>query len=265
MTQLIINNEIYEAISSSALYENEFQRIVVQRASILYPKYIVVPFNKTVYSNFNSAKADLALIDAYYRWWWVVEIEMIHHSLYQHVLPQVETLSNAKYGRDVVEYLISKNDSLNHLLLIDMMKGVQPRMLVVVNADAQEWISPLSRYNAILQIVQVFRSDKNHHVVRVNGNNPTTIYSEIISDCYPDPSIPRLIVIESPAGLGILPGEKIGIEYEGGMCEWERIDSKDKVWLNPIKRNPLQPNQWYKIIQDDNGVFHFKTITRRRI
>ena len=101
-------------------------------------------------------------------------------------------------------------------------------------------------------------------MVCVNGENPATICSEIVSNCYADPSIPRLIVIESPAGLGISQGARINIQFGGGVTEWERIDSRDKVWLNPIKRSPLQPNQCYKIVQDENGVFHFEKTTKGR-
>lgn len=70
--------------------------------------------------------------------------------------------------------------------------------------------------------------------------------------------------MDSPAGLGISPGDKIEIEFEGGTTEWERIDSKDTVWLSPIKRNPLDYIDDYHLVRDESGALHFERCTGRR-
>lgn len=100
MAKLLINDDWYDEIAPTALYETEFEQIVIAKADLLYPEYRAVPFKKIVFSEVSSAKPDLALIDVHYRDWWVVEIEMGHHDLASHVLPQVRTLSEAKYGEE---------------------------------------------------------------------------------------------------------------------------------------------------------------------
>ena len=264
MPKILVNNNWYDAVSPSSLYEDDFEKIVFHQAQILYPGFLLVRFKKIVQSDTGSAMPDLALIDLEYRNWWVVEIEMANHSLETHVLPQVETLASAKYGEDEANYLIAQNNKLIRNRLLDMMKGVQPRVLVVVNGIVPNWIVPLNKFNAILQVIEIFRSDDNQHIFRVNGTNPISLRQDIVSDCHSDITIPRLVVIDSPASLGISSGDRIEIEFEGGITEWERIDSKDTVWLSPIKRNPLDYADNYQLIRDESGALHFERSIKRR-
>ncbi|MFA5401121.1 MAG: hypothetical protein WC169_05490 [Dehalococcoidia bacterium] len=265
MARILFNDVWYEAISSSSLYEDEFEQIVLGRAHILYPGYFAVPFKKLVQSDTDSTIPDMALIDLQYRIWWIIEVEMAHHSLQQHIIPQVQTLSKAKYGEEEADFLAAKNTLLDRHRLLDMVKGVQPRVLIIVNSSIPGWKEALSKYDALLQIVEVFRSETNHHIVRVNGENPTTVEENLVSICHADRNMPRLLVVSSPAGLDISAGQKCEIEYEGGITEWERIDAKTSVWLSPLKRSPLNSSDDYRIVRDETGALHFKTVRKRRI
>jgi hypothetical protein len=53
-------------------------------------------------SEYGSKKPDLALIDRDYRAWWVVEVELAHHSLHHHVLP--ETTSRAVWLAEAAKH-----------------------------------------------------------------------------------------------------------------------------------------------------------------
>lgn len=264
MPKILVGDDWYDAVSPASLYEDDFEKIIFHRVPILYPGFIAVWFKKVVQSDTDSAMPDLALIDAMYRNWWVVEIEMANHPFETHVLRQVETLSNAKYSEDEANYLMGQNNRLDRERLLDMMKGVQPRVSVVVNGITPSWVAPLSKHNAILQVVEIFRSERNQHIFRVNGVSPVTLEKDVVSTCHPDPAMPRLIIVDSPAGLGISPGDRIEIEFEGGTTEWERIDSKDTVWLSPIRRNPLDRSRDFQLVRDESGVLHFEECTGRR-
>ena len=264
MPRILVGDDWYDAISPSSLYEDDFEKIIFHRAPILYPGFIPVRFKKVVQSDADSAVPDLALIEVMYRNWWVVEIEMSNHPFDTHVSPQVETLSSAKYGEDEANYLMAQNKTLDQQRLLDMMKGVQPRVLVVVNGITSGWVAPLSRYNAVLQVVEIFRSERNQHIFRVDGVSPATMEKNFVSTCHPDPAMPRMIIVDSPASLGISAGGTIEIEFEGGVTEWERIDSSDTVWLSPIRRNPLDHSRDFQLVRDESGALHFEEYTRRR-
>lgn len=258
MVRILVNGEWFDAVSSEGQYETEFENIIVSRADILFPDYYLVPFKVTVESEHGSRRPDLALIDRRYRHWWVVEVEMAHHSLNGHVMPQIEVFAQGYYGTEHVEYMASHSNSLDPALLADMVKGAQPRVLVIVNQNTPSWFESIHRLGGLLTIVEIFRSENNRHILRLNGDHPMGEAVELISYCRLDLRLPRFLQIDSPAALGITHGEQLSIGFGDGITDWERLDTADQVWLNPVTRNPLSANQDYQILKDESGRFFFQ-------
>ncbi len=256
--RLLIDGEWFDAISSEGQYESDFESIVRSRANSLFPTYEVVPFQTPVESEEGRRIPDLALIDRDYRHWWVVEVEMAHHSLHSHVLPQVEVFSRGRYGEEHSTYLARRSINLDQALLVDMMKGPQPRVLVVVNRNVPDWIEPIHRRDGLVAVVEVFRSGRNRHILRINGDYPESTATNVVSDCRLDANLPGLLELDSPAALGIDSGEQITIDFYGGLTYWARLDISDKVWLNPLGRNPLAANENYIILRDSAGKLMLK-------
>ncbi len=253
MARLLISNEWYEQVSGPSIYENDFERLIVRYASDLFPDYHVVEFKALVQSENGGAKADLALIHKEYRHWWVVEIEMAHHSLGGHVLPQVTTLHSARYGSAEVDYLCTHSGELDLASTRDMIKGAQPQVLVIVDRPVLAWMPDLSALGIPLMVVEVFRSDRNEHALHISGEYPTA-QAEFLSICEPDRMLPRLLTVHSPAQLGVVPGAQLEIEIDGATTEWKRIDVADKVWLSPLRSNPLTSLRGpVRLIRLENG------------
>ena len=266
--RLLRDNDWFDAISSESQYESEFQHIVVHKSNILFPEFHVLPFNLSVESEDGRRRPDLALIDHGYRYWWVVEIEMAHHSLYGHVLPQVEVFARGRYGTEHANYMQKKGANGGLLLdgraLLDMVKGAQPRVLVVVNQSVPNWVEPIRRFHALLAIVEVFRSARNQHIFRINGDYPTIRSHEMISACRLDMQIPSFLCIDSPAALGIRSGESLFINLAGKVTVWERLDTGNRVWLCPVNRNPLRSGNEYQIWKNEDGRFSSKQSRTKR-
>ena len=256
--RLLLNEEWFDAVSSEGQYESEFQDIIIGRADSLFPDYYVVSFNALVESEDGRRRPDLALIDRNYRYWWVVEVEMAHHSLYGHVIPQVEVFARGKYGQEHCDHLISRCNELNPVDLADMIKGAQPRVVVLVNRSVPDWIEPIHGLDGIVTIVEVFRSGRNQHILRIDGEYPTRSAVNVLSMCNLDNTMARLLQIDSPAALGVGSGDQISIRFQGGITIWSRLDSADKVWLIPSGRNPLSANQSYRILKDADGGMSFE-------
>ena len=251
--RLLLSGEWFDPVSSEGQYESDFESIILSRANSLFPQFHVVPFRMAVESEEGRKIPDLALVDAIYRFWWIVEVEMAHHSLYGHVIPQVEVFARGKYGEEHANYLASKGDDLNGKALRDMIMGAQPRVLVVVNRSVPDWIDPMHRLDAIVTVVEVFRSDKNEHILRINGDYPESEDAHIASLCRLDTTLPGLLQMDSPAALGVETGGQVSIEFNGGLTNWSRLDASDRVWLVPAGRNPLVANQEYQIIRETDG------------
>jgi len=252
VAKLIVGRREYQSISSTAFYESEYEALVLGNAHLLFPDHVVVPFKPLVESEFGRAKPDLALIDRRYRKWWVVEVELAHHPLAGHVLPQIAVLADAEYGAGVATYLSLQSSDLDSGRLENMMRGSQPQVLVVVNKAVPQWLQPLSAYGAILAIVEVFRSDRNEHALRMNGDYPD-IPTDLVSTLRFDPNMPRLMIVDSPGALDIAGHGAFEIDFEGSITEWTRITTRDRVWLNPLKTNPLPMGQRYALTRGDDG------------
>ena len=72
---------------------------------------------------YGTAKPDLRLVDRELGLWWVVEVELAHHSLKGHVLPQVEILTSGHYGASEAELLTQSIPELDSEAASDLVKG----------------------------------------------------------------------------------------------------------------------------------------------
>ncbi len=262
MARVLLKDAFFQELAPGSMLETDFESVVINKGNLIFPGFFVVPFKVTVSSDDDSAKADLALIERSYREWWVVELELGNHSFEGHVLPQVRTLARASYGEDEGKALCTTCSELELPRVLDMVKGRQPRVLVVVDAERREWVKPLRSFDAELMVLQMFRSDRNEHAFRIDGYLPVPPTS-VVSDCSFDNYLPRFLVVHSPALLGVTAGKILWIRYGKYVTEWQRIDSRDKVWLSPARQNPLLRSENYQIVRSQDGSLEFRETLRR--
>jgi len=253
MARMLLGDEWFDELASTSLYEAEFEAIILQEAARVFPEFHPVPFKCIVLSDEGDAKADFALIHKSYRSWWVVEVEMGHHSLDRHVLPQVRRLSRAAYSDTEAQYLCDHAPFLDRSRIKEMIKGQQPRVLVVVNVPVPGWREHLQAFGAVLASFQVFRSQFNRYLYRLNGDLPSE-NSEIITTCRCW-EIHRFLKIDSPAQLEIKRGETVTLHHETGALEWERVDIADAVLLHARRDHPLQKKIVYEIVRQGDGTY----------
>ena len=74
LAKILINDDWYEELSPTALYETEFENIVAEKAKNIFPEYYIAPFKTKVFTDDDVVMPDLAFIDKDYRGWWVVEV-----------------------------------------------------------------------------------------------------------------------------------------------------------------------------------------------
>ena len=256
MARILHNDEWYEEISSQGHYESEFENILIREAANLFSDYHLVPFKKIVYSEEEARKPDFALIHKKYITWWVVEVELAHHSFESHVLPQVRTLALARYGVSEAEYLCGKDSELNKTSVVEMLKGKQPRVLVIVNAPVEGWADQLRPFEALLAICQVFRSRFNRYVLRVNGDYPS-VDEAVLTTCKCVPMLPRMLEIDSPASLP--KHSEILLYHNDEVTSWVRTETMEQVYLYSLGDHNLRSGQTYKILQHGNGKLVIET------
>lgn len=249
MPRLFHRSQWYYEISPTALAEKEFEALLTAHAEIIKPDFWVVPYSRTVYApDGTSARADLAFIDKQYREWHVIEVEMNRHSLRQHVLPQVGTLKDAKYGSKDAAYLATKNAELDPAKLDEMIRVSQPSVLVIVNRFDADWDLELRRQDVHQMTLEIYRSDAGGHIFSVDGELPT-LASNVISTLKVDRILSNMAVLSAPASLGVPSGGTIALLFRDQLTDWSRLDIADACYLTPKARMPLALGQEYLILK----------------
>jgi hypothetical protein len=244
-------HEWYDEISPLALSEAEFEGLLIQNANLIHPASVVVPYKKTVYADGSSARADLAIIPRDYRHWFVIEVEMVRHPLYRHVLPQVRTLRDGHYDQEHVAYLVGKSPMLVEAKVSDMLRGQPPSVIVLINKPDEEWRRELGRYGAYVLVFEIFRSRNNRHIFAIDGELPRStpgILTELSFGL-----LPRCLRVASPAALAFGGSERVPIFVDGQVTYWERFQTATGVYLTPVGSMPLTPGRKYALVRGADG------------
>jgi hypothetical protein len=210
-----------------------------------------------VESDLGAAKPDLAFVDESYREWVVAEVELGHHSFYAHVLPQVTRLRRGAYTYVHAEYLLSQDKTFNRERLIDMVKGEQPRIIVLANDLRADWIQSLARLGVDLYSLAIYKSDKEHYVFQTDLDL-SALAPVLLSYCRRDRSIQAWLQVLSPGALPIGARQSIKVYFEGSATLWTRMDTRDSVYLMPVGRCPLGNDTMYKLLQRELGDFELQ-------
>lgn len=234
------------------MWESEFEHIVCDHADVLFPGRLLVPFKVIVESSLDAAKPDLAAIDQQYRQWSVVEIEMAHHSLRQHVLPQVETLVSGHYGDDHTKALIEADQGLAADRLHRLVRSEQPEVIVVVNDPVPEWETPLRQAGATLMSVQVYRSEFGRTALSVHGE-ARPIPDQVIGKALVDQSVPRMVKIERASVPAEVKPPQVVIRVGEGLIPWHVVCTRDQTLLVSQGPPPFAPGQVLWISRDTDG------------
>lgn len=253
MAKILHAGEWYEQLSTESLYEEEYERLLMQHSAELFPNYLLIPFKFRVSSEERVAMPDFALLHREYKHWWVVEAELSHHPYEGHVRPQIETLSKARYGDDCADFLFGQDARLDKERLHAMVRGEQPKVLVVVNAAMPSWTHDLKRYDALVTVLEVFRSRHNRHLYRLNGEQPVDDM-DTLSYCVADQHLPRVVRLMSPGVLTQKNGEVITLRFRDGLTEWQRLDLQDRVYLTCSKPVSLNRKARYRLV-DKGGTY----------
>jgi hypothetical protein len=252
MARILVEQKWFEQVEPSTFSEMQFEDRVVLHAPSIYPEYYVTTFKCTLDSPNGKTIPDLAFISKDYEEWKIIEVEMGYHSFSQHVEPQVSRIINATYDRDVANYLYSKEGELDPELTLELVLDKPPEVIVIVNEYKPDWDRHLRKLGAAVVTFELFRSESNLEIFRVDGQYPSHFINSI-SQCSFHPIVHRLLEIEQPQALDLPRGGNVRLRYNNCITEWKRIDAEGKVWLSPLGRNPLRPEHTYEIYrQGDN-------------
>jgi hypothetical protein len=262
MARVLIANKWYNEVAPTGVYESYYEAMVKTQAQRMWPRFHPVHFKANVHAGLGTGvKADLALVERSYIEWWVVEVELAHHSFEGHVLPQTRQLAMARYGDEEAAKLCQSCKDLDLVKTKRMIKDFQPRVLVVVNRPCPEWVPRLAEFDGKLVVFEMFTAGGDDFLFRVNGDHPVG-ESDRISICSFDPLMTRWLLIDTPISFAGLPDKEFSIEYDGFATTWTRVERDGRLWLHTQGPNPL-PDKWdYQLVRRGDGRLAFEAIPK---
>lgn len=259
MARVRFNDQWFDEIDAKTFYEAGFEAVILQNAHLLRQNAFLTPFKTVVEASGERLSIpDLALIDAEYRFWWIIEVELNNHSLKQHVLPQVGTFIDGDYNWRHVDALLG-DSRLDGDRLEAMLKGDPPKVVVISNEYDDAWKRELDPLGVAYAVFRIFRSSELRDIVYFEGDLPN-FATEHVTRLTPT-LIPRHMRIASP---GALPAglEPLMLLFEGKQTIWKRVETKTDCYLAPSSNNPLTKDGGYLITRDDEGRLHLNAEKR---
>jgi hypothetical protein len=254
LKKIYSNFDSYSLVSSDSVYEKDYENQIRRYSDKLFPDFYCVKFNAKVNSVFGNCIPDLALIHKDYKDWYVVEVELEHHSLSHHVLDQIRSMHHGEYGESHVEYLLQQEALLDESKLRQLVRQ-QPHTLIIVPFSKISWRESLYQYQTRIMTVQVWRNEKRETLLQVDGDDLRQYSQEFVSDLEVDPGIPRLLKVKNIASIpdnGLLQ-----IEISGSKSDWRIQNFGSGKWLNPDGKSPLPENSKgvFSLTRMENGEY----------
>ena len=243
MTTILVGNceenNLFELSDGDAVGEIEFELLVAKTLLCIYPQYHCFPFAGTFTLEESGSHPDIALVAKDLSHWFVVEVELITHSLEGHVLPQ---LRNFRYGQpqDDCISILSRELDLDKSQIRTFLLTVPRSVAVIVNKRSREWEIALRSLQVQLLTVSAFASRSGVQAVEVEG---------------------RLIAQQEHLGFGIyvatdrslrfhrdvkLPEGEIMIDdFSGTGSLWSVTRDSSYAWITRNRGIPDLPNDNY--------------------
>ena len=261
MARLRYRDHWFHPLSAKSLPEADFEDLLIQNSDAFRASSWMIRFKKTIYAADSNARPDLAIIDSAYREWFVVEVEMERHSLGGHVLPQVRTLRDGFYGEAEATYMLERFPHLDHDRLHDLVRGRSPRIVVIADRENQSWRETLAGADIELLTLEIYRSELNQYIFSVDGGLPHRA-SDLVSYCYFNQMLPRQLIVESPASLGVANGESLDVFWDEKLVELIRMDAGSGCYLRMRGPIRVQPGVKYALLRTQSGEMELKPIGR---
>jgi hypothetical protein len=257
--KLVTPGRTYRPVSSRSFYESDYVASILLIADEIFPGFMCSRFSPLVESEHGAARPDLVLVDKLYRNWFVIEVELEHHSLSAHVEPQIRRLSSGFYSDSHATRLhdLLPDSSLQDL--VRLLRSSQPGVVVIAPEMRQAWVDALKTFGATLMVLQVFEDDLGNRIFNVDGEEVKGLESHVVGTAQ------RTAAIRTGLSVSGISDDSLGTEvdllFEDEMTRWKVVRTNRDVLLLPRGRCPLPEKMTESYtITSYNGTWRLETI-----
>lgn len=220
-----------------AMSEPEFEAHVVTALGQAYPNHRCVLFGGRFEYEGRFQIPDLALVASDFSHWFVIEVELFHHSFDGHVFPQVSAF---RYGVPQLDCQVSLAKGLGIDLgrAATLIEKVPRSVAVIVNAHDQRWQYSLEAHSIQYVVMTVYGSNGSGHAIEMDGDLRATMESLGFGVYSATDSLIRL-----PRLAALADGPLQIVGPEGALGEWKVQRDETNAWLMKVKGVADIPDQ----------------------
>lgn len=240
---------IFNLLDPSAFSEAEFEAHTVKALACAYPEYHCIAFRADFSFENQVRRSDLALVHKSFSHWFIVEVELLSHSLMGHVVPQLRCFRYGDPLSSSANLLCDAIPQMDYSRAVSFLQFVPRSVLVVVNRASTEWRSCFRGLDVQMLTLSVYRRGDGQIAHELDGG--LLVVKENLG-FFRYSAIDRSLRL--PLTFADLE-ERIQIEDPFGvMGSWIVSRTEEAVWLTKEMGDPGLPhNELLQILRTANG------------
>lgn len=205
--------------------ESEFEFAVATALSCLYTGYRCIVFNGGFRYDNHVFRPDLALVARDLSHWFIIEVELVSHSLDAHVLPQVRAFEYGTPEPDCVS-ILARELAIDPSQARTMLDYIPRAVAVVANRRDDRWLAALNAHNVQMLTVSVFRSSSGAEAVELDGVLVVVAKSLGFGAYFATDRSLRF-----PRTVELQRGDVMIDDPAGASASWTVAESGESVWI----------------------------------
>lgn len=230
-------DKIFALIDPTSFSEAEFEGHVRAALTCVFPEYHCVSFRGGFSFDEDVFESDLALVHRSFSHWFVLEVELVSHSLQHHVLPQVRAFRFGRPLESCVSYLCRHIPGVDVMRAHSLLRYVPKNVAVIANRADSEWTATLRGCDVQLLTVSVFK--RNDGLIAHETEGSLYVPHESLGFFSYSASNRSF---RAPLGTGLSEGEIQIEDPTGAVGVWIVRTSIDALWVTKQIGDPGIPN-----------------------
>lgn len=224
---------LFSLVDPTEFSEAEFETHVYSALKCVYKDYYCIPFGGSFEFDGDVKVADLALIHKTFSHWFVIEVELVSHSLHNHVVPQVRCFQYGKPRNTCIQYLCRYIPGCSEAQAQTLMNFVPRSVAVVANRTEPEWVNALRSVNVQFMAVSVFKGHDDRFAFETDGSLNVP---HVSLGFFTYSAATRTIRMDRSCGM---PEGVVQIEDPyGSVGLWTVRGSEDALWVTKNLGDP---------------------------
>ncbi|MBX5494810.1 MAG: hypothetical protein IRZ15_05700 [Bryobacteraceae bacterium] len=244
---------IYESWDPDEPDEIEVEGYAAKALSCIYPDYLCCVFDGGFLFEGEIYRPDLALVAKDLSHWFIIEVELLSHSLHGHVLPQVTAFHRGEPQPDCVLKL-ARALGIEKSVAQTLVTYVPRSVAVVANKPDFNWEMILRSHRIQFLSLSVYRSRHHVHAIELAGRLEV-VQESLGFGTY----IATDRSIRLPANVRLPDGPIQFVEQGGGVGTWYLRRFGSAAWLTKQAGVPSIPDRSYvQIIRTAAGTLSLR-------